>query len=61
MSSQKPSWIGQTLAGRYKIETLLGQGRENSKTFLAENPGVLQELENLIRQETGLPVLEIPA
>ena len=26
MSSQKPSWIGQTLAGRYKIETLLGQG-----------------------------------
>ncbi|MCA9923722.1 MAG: recombinase RecA [Anaerolineales bacterium] len=42
-------------------ETLLGQGRENSKTFLAENPGMLQELENLIRQETGLPVLEIPA
>jgi recombination protein RecA len=39
-------------------ETLLGQGRESAKAFLAENPGVLAELENLTRQKAGLPVLE---
>jgi recombination protein RecA len=39
-------------------ETLLGQGRENSKSFLSENPEMLQELENLIRQEAGLPEIE---
>jgi recombination protein RecA len=38
-------------------ETLLGQGRENSKLFLAENPAVLRELENLVREKNGLPVL----
>ncbi|MCB9422472.1 MAG: recombinase RecA [Ardenticatenaceae bacterium] len=38
-------------------ETLLGQGRENSKTFLAENPAMLAELENLVRQKAGLPTL----
>lgn len=38
-------------------ETLLGQGRENSKTYLAENPAVLNELENLVRQKAGLPAL----
>lgn len=35
-------------------EVLLGQGRENSKTFLAEHPEMLAELENLVRQEAGL-------
>ncbi len=39
-------------------DTLLGQGRENAKSFLAENPAVLDELETLIRREAGLPVLE---
>lgn len=39
-------------------ETLLGQGRENSKAFLAENPGMLDELEFLIRREAGLPTDE---
>jgi recombination protein RecA len=39
-------------------EMLLGQGRENSKTFLAENPALLAELENLVRQKAGLPPLE---
>ncbi len=38
-------------------ETLLGQGRENAKTFLLENPAFLYELENLIRQEAGLEPL----
>lgn len=33
----------------------LGQGRENSKTFLKENPHILLELENLVREKNGLP------
>ncbi len=37
-------------------ETLLGQGRENAKAFLEENLDLLFELENLIRQEAGLPL-----
>ncbi|MCB9418448.1 MAG: recombinase RecA [Ardenticatenaceae bacterium] len=36
-------------------ETLLGQGRENAKIFLAENPAILDELEYLIRRKVGLP------
>jgi recombination protein RecA len=32
-------------------ETLIGQGRENAKVFLAENPAMLDELEYLIRRE----------
>lgn len=39
-------------------ETLLGQGRENAKVFLAENPQVLDEIEFLIRREAGLPTTE---
>ncbi len=38
-------------------ETLLGQGRENAKSYLAQNPELTFELENLIRQEAGLPTL----
>lgn len=37
-------------------ETLLGQGRENAKLFLKENPAFLHEIENLIRHEAGLIV-----
>jgi recombination protein RecA len=36
-------------------ETLIGQGRENAKEFLSENPDMLDELERLIRREAGLP------
>ncbi len=39
-------------------ETLLGQGRENAKVFLAENPHILDELEFLIRREAGLPTTD---
>ncbi len=39
-------------------ETLLGQGRENAKVYLAEHPELLFELETLIRQEAGLPLME---
>lgn len=41
------------------IETLLGQGRENAKTFLGNNPEMLDEIENLIRAEAGLPQLGV--
>ncbi len=36
-------------------EARLGQGRENSKTFLRENPTISQEIDNIIRDEVGLP------
>jgi recombination protein RecA len=38
-------------------ETLLGQGRENAKTFLLENPDLAFEIENLIRETAGFPSL----
>jgi recombination protein RecA len=38
---------------RYK-DVLLGQGRENAKTYLSESPDLLNELEALIRQEIGM-------
>jgi len=37
-------------------DTLLGQGRENAKIFLYENPALLDEIEYLIRREAGLPL-----
>ncbi len=37
-------------------DTLLGQGRENAKIFLYENPEILDELEYLLRREAGLPI-----
>jgi recombination protein RecA len=39
-------------------ETLLGQGRENSKMFLEENPAILDEIEYLVRRDAGLPTDE---
>ncbi|MAT97366.1 MAG: recombinase RecA [Anaerolineaceae bacterium] len=39
-------------------ETLLGQGRENAKEFLRENPEIFAELDALIRQKAGLPLVE---
>jgi recombination protein RecA len=35
-------------------DTLLGQGRENAKAYLAENPLLLSELEAAIRRTAGL-------
>lgn len=35
-------------------DTQLGQGRENAKIYLAEDPAISSKLENLIRQEAGL-------
>ena len=39
-------------------ELMLGQGRENAKMYLRENPALMREIENLVRQEAGLAVLE---
>jgi recombination protein RecA len=41
-------------------ETLIGQGRENAKVFLAENPAMLDEIERQIRAKAGLPYLTEP-
>jgi recombination protein RecA len=40
-------------------EMLLGQGRENAKVFLAENPSILVELERRIRGESFPPVVAV--
>jgi recombination protein RecA len=37
-------------------ELLLGQGRENAKLYLRQNPELMAELEGLIRKAAGLPV-----
>lgn len=42
-------------------DTLLGQGRENAKLYLAENQAVLDELEYLIRKQAGLPTHDFEA
>jgi len=41
-------------------ETRLGQGRENAKQFLRENPALSLEIENRIREEVGLPMKAAP-
>ncbi len=41
---------------RYHDDTL-GQGRENAKQFLRENPALAAEIENIVRQQNGLPPL----
>ena len=38
-------------------DTLLGQGRENAKVYLAQNPALLNSLEEQIRQAAGLPLV----
>ena len=37
-------------------DTRLGQGRENSKVFLTENPEIALEIENKIREKHNLPL-----
>ena len=39
-------------------ETRIGQGRENAKQFLRDNPDVCQEIENQVRAHYDLPVLD---
>jgi len=40
-------------------DTRLGQGRENAKEFLKENPLLSLEVENRIREGAGLPPLQL--
>lgn len=40
-------------------DTRLGQGRENSKVYLKENPKIANEIENLIREKHKLPLTKI--
>ncbi|MGD9935500.1 MAG: recombinase RecA [Dehalococcoidia bacterium] len=39
----------------------IGQGRENSKQFLADNSDLAEKIEADIRREAGLPVMAAPA
>ena len=39
----------------------LGQGRENAKTFLMENPDIAAEIDRKVRDNFGLPVNFVPA
>jgi recombination protein RecA len=41
-------------------DTRLGQGRENAKDFLRENPLVAQEISGKVRQQAGLPPVRWP-
>lgn len=38
----------------------LGQGRENAKTYLKENPAIALEIENRIRAKFNLPLAQAP-
>ncbi len=42
-------------------EVRLGQGRENAKRFLRQNPDLADELEVKLRAALGLPAMEVPA
>jgi recombination protein RecA len=35
----------------------IGQGRDNAREFLKENPGLSQEIENKVRASLGIPLL----
>jgi hypothetical protein len=39
----------------------LGQGRENAKIFLGENPDIAVEIDAKVRGNFGLPVTLVPA
>jgi recombination protein RecA len=41
-------------------DTRLGQGRENARQFLRDNPAITYEIENKVRAAKGLPVLDGP-
>ncbi len=44
---------------RYQDE-LIGQGRENAKQYLRDNPARALEIENIVREEYGLPPVPGP-
>ena len=44
----------------YYGEQRLGQGRENAKKYLEENPALMAEIEGIIRQKHGMSVEAVP-
>ncbi len=42
----------------YGDDIRLGQGRENAKEFLRENPDIMDEIEQQVREHLGLPGIE---
>lgn len=38
----------------------IGQGSENAKKFLKENPAIFEEIDRKVRQHFGLPVADLP-
>ncbi|MBO4897904.1 MAG: recombinase RecA [Clostridia bacterium] len=42
-------------------EERIGQGRENAKIYLEENPEIMLKIENQVREKYGLPQLEAAA
>lgn len=41
-------------------ETRIGQGRENAKKYLEENPEIMTEIENKVREHYGLDAIVLP-
>jgi recombination protein RecA len=39
----------------------IGQGKDNAREFLRENPGLAVEIENKVRQSLGIPLLKVGA
>ena len=39
----------------------IGQGRENAKAYIDQNPDIMLEVENKVREHFGLALLDIPA
>jgi recombination protein RecA len=39
----------------------IGQGKDNAREFLRENPELAREIENKVREAMGVPLLEAPA
>ena len=39
----------------------IGQGRENAKAYIDQNPDIMLEVENKVREHYGLALLDVPA
>ena len=50
--------VGKSGAWYNYGEVRLGQGRENAKQFLRENPDLAEEIEDKLRVEMGLPTFK---
>jgi recombination protein RecA len=39
----------------------IGQGKDNAREFLRENPDIAREIENKVRESVGIPLLAADA